>query len=539
MVNTVKNLSLIHNDQKPEYADIWFSQKTIHDETYKIFSFFKNNNYMILDIGANAGYSVSSMYSAGAACPIFSFEANEIHRRNLEYIKNTTAPQYKLSYDYAILGLGDKAGQTKFLMPVINRVALSALARIRLDDIQAFCKCIDDHIENYFSDKNIYFSIMEFEVCIDTLDSYIAKNPSKFPLPIAAIKIDTEGMEYDVLQGAVNTVQKFHPLIIVGGDSPKLREFFAEQGYKQVTYCDGKLYFNRENQHYNTVYVHDINIDHYRNIGLIGDYKKLEDMNYKCVNCCSDEYDIIYPEYSIVRCKKCNLVYSRKRKSDEELKSYYSSEYCEYAKEGNYDAVGVPNEAMDAFLTKDDKTFFHNISKCYEDFLKGKILSSYACNTQKTFIEVGCAWGACLLAAQKLGFTSVGFEISKSNCELAAKLGLDARNEEFSQADIQSASASIVFFSHSFEHITAPNDYLRKAYNVLEDGGILFLEVPNFNSYWHYRTGRTWMWLDPIAHVAQYTGEVLCNMVRAAGFTIKACATRCDEKKWHFGFCTS
>lgn len=133
--------------------------------------------------------------------------------------------------------------------------------------------------------------------------------------------------------------------------------------------------------------------------------------------------------------------------------------------------------------------------------------------------------GPCLLAAKNLDFTPVGFEISKPNCELARKLGLDARNEEFPKADIQCSSANIVFFCHSFEHVTTPNDYLRKAYDVLEEDGILFLEVPNFNRYWYYQTGRNWIWLDPIAHVAQHTGESLCNMVKAAGFTIKKCMT--------------
>lgn len=67
----MKKLSLIHNDQKPEFAESWFSQKLIHDEVYKIFSWFNNSEYMLLDIGANAGYSVSSMYSAGHAVLFF------------------------------------------------------------------------------------------------------------------------------------------------------------------------------------------------------------------------------------------------------------------------------------------------------------------------------------------------------------------------------------------------------------------------------------------------------------------------------------
>lgn len=265
----MKKLSLIHNDQKPEFAESWFSQKLIHDEVYKIFSWFNNSEYMLLDIGANAGYSVSSMYSAGARCPIFSFEANEMHRSNLEWIRQKIAYKYEFNYDYAIIGLSDKAGQAKFTVPVINRAAISALATASWND--SLYQLISSHIENYYSDQDIYFSIMEFKVFLDTLDSYIAKNPSKFPLPVAAIKIDTEGMEYNVLQGSINTISKYRPLIVCEGDSPQLREFFTGQGYKEATACEGKLYFEREYevQPYNKVCVHESYIDHYRNIGLL------------------------------------------------------------------------------------------------------------------------------------------------------------------------------------------------------------------------------------------------------------------------------
>lgn len=242
----------------------------IHDDDYKIFSFISRNDCMILDIGANAGYSVSSMYSAGVRCPIFSFEVNEIHRRNLEWIKKNIAPKYGFIYDYEILGLDATIGQNNFLMPIINRVAISALARMQLGDIHGFCKLITDYMENYFQGKKVYFSIGKFIASCDTLDSYIAKNPSKFTLPISAIKIDTEGMEYNILKGSQLTIQKFNPLILIEGNSLPIKELLSEQGYKMVAYHEGKLYFTRKNNSSNSVYIHEKYIDYYRCKHLIG-----------------------------------------------------------------------------------------------------------------------------------------------------------------------------------------------------------------------------------------------------------------------------
>jgi FkbM family methyltransferase len=52
-------------------------------------------------------------------------------------------------------------------------------------------------------------TISEIEVEVRKLDDVV--NPSS---PVALIKIDVEGGEYDVLQGAVATLKKWHPYII-------------------------------------------------------------------------------------------------------------------------------------------------------------------------------------------------------------------------------------------------------------------------------------------------------------------------------------
>lgn len=251
-----------------------------------------------------------------------------------------------------------------------------------------------------------------------------------------------------------------------------------------------------------------------------------------CINCGSNEFLSLYPEYKIARCSNCGLIYSRKRKVGGEAEKYYSSIYVESAKKAGYGAVGVPNEAIQSLLDNGDRNFFEEKSKCFSSTINNIILPLLGNASEgKWFAEIGCAWGACLLAAQSAGFHPVGFELSSTNCHLAARLGLDVRNEDFSSADIPDASCAVVFFSHSFEHIATPNQYLKKAYAVCEENGFLYLAVPNFNCYWHFNEGRSWSWLDPVDHVAQYTGETLCRMVRSAGFVISKCYTTLSLEK--------
>lgn len=73
------------------------------------------------------------------------------------------------------------------------------------------------------------------------------------------------------------------------------------------------------------------------------------------------------------------------------------------------------------------------------------------------------AHGAVLLAENA--------KISRRNCELARKLGLNVLNIEFSVVVISGDSANAILCHHSFEHITTPNEYLRKVHAVLKVGG--------------------------------------------------------------------
>lgn len=265
----ITNFSLLKEEQKPEYADVWFSEKQIHDECYNVFSCFKDDSYMILDIGANAGYSVTSLYATGVTCPIFSFEAFNIHQKNLEYIKNKIAPSNNCKYNFSISGLSDEESKVRFMMPVINQTGISALARSNINDPRALANLIDQYIKDFYKKGKNYFSIAEFDITLTTLDKFIFAHSDDFQLPIAAMKIDVEGMEYNVLRGAVNTIKRFIPLIMSEGDDQKINNFLTPLGYHKGFYLDGRICFDCENKFCNVFYVHSDNIPNYKKMGLV------------------------------------------------------------------------------------------------------------------------------------------------------------------------------------------------------------------------------------------------------------------------------
>ena len=67
---------------------------------------------------------------------------------------------------------------------------------------------------------------------LKTLDSYRLK--------LTILKIDVEGFEMDVLRGAIKTIKRYHPKIIIETHTYKLREealrFLGSIGYKVKHY---------------------------------------------------------------------------------------------------------------------------------------------------------------------------------------------------------------------------------------------------------------------------------------------------------------
>lgn len=185
-----------------------------------------------------------------------------------------------------------------------------------------------------------------------------------------------------------------------------------------------------------------------------------EPAEYGCVNCGSDDHEPVYPQYGIARCKNCGLIYTRRRKSNEELRDFYSHSYLELALATNYINVGVPEEIMNKFLKENDKSYFLNIAKgkeyIFDKYILPYLPESAESDAAKRFIEVGCAWGSVLFAAQAKGFMASGYEVSRPNCELGKRLGLDIHNGEFSLADLPNDSVDAIMFHHSLEHIPNP-----------------------------------------------------------------------------------
>jgi SAM-dependent methyltransferase len=99
------------------------------------------------------------------------------------------------------------------------------------------------------------------------------------------------------------------------------------------------------------------------------------------------------------------------------------------------------------------------------------------------FLGVGCGDGLELVLARELGFDVTGVEIDAARAEeIAERLGLEMVAGDLREADLAVGTWSVIFMDQVLEHLKQPAAYLRRAWELLEPVGVLYIGVPNIRS---------------------------------------------------------
>ena len=166
-----------------------------------------------------------------------------------------------------------------------------------------------------------------------------------------------------------------------------------------------------------------------------------------------------------VRCPRCRLVYTRDILADEDDRALYQ-----------------PNSAMIAYLDlKDgpDYTFLESRKAAY-------LASLAAPHAPKAgpFLDVGCSTGALMAAARDLGFDVYGLDANPHMAARARALfGERVTTGYFPDAIPASwPSFSVISILDLLEHMVEPRAFLAELRARLADGGLLLVQVPNFDS---------------------------------------------------------
>ena len=133
-----------------------------------------------------------------------------------------------------------------------------------------------------------------------------------------------------------------------------------------------------------------------------------------------------------------------------------------------------------------------------------------------SLLEVGSGCGYLLKAAEGYYQEAVGVEPSKTEAEIACKMGLNVICDYFTAGIAFEKPFSAFISTMVFEHLPNPKEAIQHIFNNLESGGIGMIQVPNGQ-----RAISNGIYFDIYPqHLHYYTPLSLCKLVTDTGFEV-------------------
>jgi FkbM family methyltransferase len=192
-----------------------------HENDFKALKLIRSTSQeCYVDVGANKGQSIESILLFKPDAQIVSFEPNPALAQKLEL-------RYGSRENIRIVpkGLADSVGQFTLFVPCYKRIACYDLASL---DRNSAANWINE--ERVFGFDPARLTISEFKCEVSTLDLQQLK-------PVF-VKVDVQGFEYNVLNGARETLRRCEPILLVEdfrGD-PRTALLAEELGYEEYRF---------------------------------------------------------------------------------------------------------------------------------------------------------------------------------------------------------------------------------------------------------------------------------------------------------------
>ena len=203
--------------------------------------------------------------------------------------------------------------------------------------------------------------------------------------------------------------------------------------------------------------------------------------------------------FRFARCKSCGLIYLDNDLSPEELESL---DYKEYHVTPASFHRGTFSFVMSLFILM-------RAGKIEKMKQKGVIL------------DVGYGNGGFLKKMLSRGWSCYGIDILPYAIESTG--GKDSINifcGRLNDIKLPVDFFDVVTFWQSFEHMREPSLSLRRVHDILKGSGILFISVPNVDSFEARISLAKWFGVQPPLHAYLYSPKTLIGLLEKNGFSV-------------------
>ena len=217
-------------------------------------------------------------------------------------------------------------------------------------------------------------------------------------------------------------------------------------------------------------------------------YEKLEvcpvckNTNFNNFLICKD-HSVSGESFALNQCTKCSLIFTNPRPGQQSLGKYYESEqYISHSNKSN----SVVN-------------FIYKQVRNYTIRQKIKLIRKYTRGT--SLLDFGCGTGEFLAQCTKSGFKTFGYEPNENASNQATSKGLSIIQN---LKDLNQKMDAITAW-HVVEHVPTLRDTIKDLKKKLSKDGILFIAVPNVDSFdaRHYK--EYWAAYDVPRHLYHFS----------------------------------
>jgi 2-polyprenyl-3-methyl-5-hydroxy-6-metoxy-1,4-benzoquinol methylase len=193
------------------------------------------------------------------------------------------------------------------------------------------------------------------------------------------------------------------------------------------------------------------------------------------------------------------------------LERIYSKEY--FVIEDN--AQGIDYKAYANYI-EEEPVITRSMNK------RMKKVESFA-NHKGHLLDIGCAAGFSLIAAQDRGWSAEGIECSEFCVDYARSRGLKIHQGTLEDFPGSEESLDAITMWDYLEHSPTPLEDLKKCYSLLKKGGVVVLSIPNVDSWSYYLLRKKWIGFKNIEHLYFFSRKTIEKLAKAANLTMEHC----------------
>jgi SAM-dependent methyltransferase len=218
-------------------------------------------------------------------------------------------------------------------------------------------------------------------------------------------------------------------------------------------------------------------------------------------------------DFTLVKCRKCDLVYVNPRPFPEDIHKFYPDDFFSYQMEAMVPEDPSLRQRLVAYLANSSA-----------EQRVGTVTKLLAPTRDFQVLDIGCGKGAFLYALQnKLDCKVAGLDFDEASVDYGRRvLGIEVSQGGSAELEHLGEKFDLVTMWHYLEHDFDPAATLHSVNRILKPGQHLLLEVPNADSMENSVFGKHSYLYDMPRHLYNFSPDTITRYLENAGFAIES-----------------